>query len=244
MKIYNIKVLILSRGRSETISTHKILPEYVEILVPESEKKLYESVCKNPIVTIPDSVIGLGEVRNWVLKYYKENIVVMFDDDIIRLYCLTGEKARPITDSEEIMQVVINAAVMAEDAGLHCFGFSQTDIRKYNGTEPFKLTGWVGGVIGVIGRKFEFRKDKYKVDIDYCLKNLLVDRVLWIDSRYCFAQMRDNNVGGNSQFRSETEYNDSLTSLLDKWGKYLTKQDKKSQITLKINVKRKQVLKL
>ena len=244
MNVYNMKVLILSRGRSETITTTKILPDYIEVLVPESEKEQYQKTLENPLLTIPDNIIGLGAVRNWVLKNFKEKIIVMVDDDIVRLYCLTAEKARPITDPEEIMQVIINAAVMAEDAGVHCFGFSQTDIRKYYGTEPFKLTGWVGGVIGVIGRKYEFRDDKYKVDIDYCLKNLLVDRVIWMDKRYCFEQARDNNVGGNSEFRSETEYQKSLESLLKKWGKYLIKFDKKRQISLKLNVKRKQVIKL
>ena len=168
----------------------------------------------------------------------------MLDDDIIRLYCLTARKARPITDPEEITQVIINTAVMADDAGLHCFGFSQTDIRKYNGCEPFKLTGWVGGVIGVIGRQYTFRDDKYKVDIDFCLKNMLVDRILWIDDRYCFYQLRDNNVGGNSAFRTQEEYEQSLDSLVSKWKGYLTKSYHASQVRLRTKVKRKQDIKL
>ena len=168
----------------------------------------------------------------------------MLDDDLIRLYCLTAKKARPITDPEEITQVIINAAVMADDAGLHCFGFSQTDIRKFNGCEPFKLTGWVGGVIGVIGRQYTFRDDKYKVDIDFCMKNMLVDRILWIDDRYCFYQLRDNNVGGNSAFRTQEEYEASTESLVRKWKGYLTKSTHASQVFLRTKVKRKQDIKL
>ena len=237
-------MLILSRGRSQAITTTEIMPEWVEVLVPESEEALYRAAVKNPILTIPDNVIGLGRVRNWVLRNFEDRTIVMLDDDIIRLYCLTARRARPITDPEEITQVIINTAVMADDAGLHCFGFSQTDIRKYNGCEPFKLTGWVGGVIGVIGRQYTFRDDKYKVDIDFCLKNMLVDRILWIDDRYCFYQLRDNNVGGNSAFRTQEEYEQSLDSLVSKWKGYLTKSYHASQVRLRTKVKRKQDIKL
>ncbi|MEY8230195.1 hypothetical protein AALA82_01050 [Oscillospiraceae bacterium 50-16] len=244
MNEYSIKLLILSRGRSQTITTTEILPDFVEVLVPESEEAAYRAAVKNPILTIPDNIIGLGRVRNWVLQHFEERIIVMLDDDLIRLYCLTAKKARPITDPEEITQVIINAAVMADDAGLHCFGFSQTDIRKFNGCEPFKLTGWVGGVIGVIGRQYTFRDDKYKVDIDFCMKNMLVDRILWIDDRYCFYQLRDNNVGGNSAFRTQEEYEASTESLVEKWKGYLTKSTHASQVFLRTKVKRKQDIKL
>lgn len=245
MNSYNIKVLILSRGRSDEVTTVALLPDYIEILVPVSEREAYATKYKNPILVIPDEVVGLGAVRNWVLDNFKENIVIMLDDDIKCVYSLTAAFSRRITDKEELLQVLINTAVMANDLGLHCFGFSQTDIRKYSACEPFKLTGWVGCCMGVIGRKYRFRDDKYKVDIDYCLKNLLVDRILWIDSRYYFAQNRDNNKGGNSIFRTKADFDKSVETLLAKWHPYLKRgKDHQSQMKLSINVKRKQDVKL
>jgi len=243
LKEYDIKLLILSRGRSATITTHKVFPSWVEVLVPESEKELYEKSIDNPILTIPDKYEGLGQVRNWVLSHIKENTVVMIDDDIKYLYCLTGEKTKRVNDPDEVVQVVINTAVMANDLGVHCFGFAQTDIRKYKPTEPFRLCGWVGCVIGVIGRKYDFRDDKYKVDIDYCMKNLLVDRILWIDDRWLFSQERDNNVGGNSIFRTKEEYEKSTDSLCEKWKGFIKKRMHKNQIRLTTNVGRRQVIK-
>ena len=80
---YSIKLLILSRGRSSTITTTAIMPEWVEVLVPESEEALYRAAVKNPILTIPDSIIGLGRVRNWVLRHFEERTIIMLDDDII-----------------------------------------------------------------------------------------------------------------------------------------------------------------
>ena len=244
MKLYDIRILILSRGRSDKVHTVKLLPDYVELLVPDDEKELYEKNYANPILTIPSSIHGLGRVRNWVLENFKENIVIMIDDDIKTVYCLTEEHARAIKDPEELMQILINTAVMADDLGVHCFGYSQTDIRKFSGCDPFSLKGWVGCIIGVIGRKHRFRDDKYKVDIDYCMKNLLVDRILWIDQRYYCIQNRDNNTGGNSIYRSQEEFEKSVDTLVETWSPFLKVKKNASQISISINVKRKQAIDL
>ena len=240
MKLYNIRVLILSRGRYETITTHRVLPEWVEIVVPESEKELYANVVANPLITIPDNVIGLGNVRNWILKNVPEETVIMADDDIKCCYCLTHEFTERVPNGDAVMQVLINTAVMANDMGVKCFGFAQTDIRKFNACDPFKLNTWVGGVIGIIGRKYEFRKDKFKVDIDYCLQNLLVERIVFQDTRYTFPQARDNNKGGNSIYRTEEAYMASIATLQDKWGDNIKVKWHKGQVNISLNVKRRQ----
>lgn len=219
------------------------MPEFIEVLVPESEREKYKKRISNPILTVPDEVKGLGPLRNWVLDNFKEEIIVMMDDDLTNMYCLTGEFSRKITDPDEAFQIIVNTAVMAMDSGAKCFGFAQTDIRKYNGTSPFQLNRWIGAVVGVIGRDLRFRNDKFKVDIDFCLKNLLYNRYLWVDDRYYFNQNRNNNTGGNSLFRTDEEYQKSLDSLKRKWGVYLKEtKSHKTDINLKLNVKRKQDL--
>lgn len=237
-------MLILSRGRAETITTHKVLPEWVEILVPESEVDLYKAKVNNPLLTIPDDVCGLGCVRNWVLDHFPEETVIMVDDDIKCCYCLTHEFTRRVPNGDDVMQVLINTAVMAKDIGAKCFGFAQTDIRKYKACDPFNLNTWVGCVIGVIGRKYRFREDKFKVDIDYCLQNLLVERIIFQDSRYTFPQSRDNNKGGNSKFRTQEGFNQSIESLKDKWGDNIKVSNHKSQVRIALNVKRRQPIEI
>lgn len=233
----------MSRGRYDTIKTHKILPSFIEVLVPESEKEMYESRIINPVITVPDSVKGLGFLRNWVLEHFPEETVIMIDDDIHYFYCLTGENTKAV-DSDEFFQHLINTAVMAKDAGCHVFGFSQTDIRKYNGTQPFSLNGWVGCIIGVIGRKYRFRDDYFKVDIDMCLQSLLVDRIIWIDNRFYCSQDRDNNKGGNAKFRTKENFQRSVDSLLAKWGDCLKVSWHDNNISIKTNVKRRQDIKI
>lgn len=242
MKQHNIKILILSRGRSDKATTPSLMPGWVEILVPESEKELYQQRYSNPILTAPDDIKGLGRLRNWVLDNFNENTVIMIDDDIKYMYCNTALKARQVTDPDEFVQILINDAVMASDLGVHIFGFTQTDIRKYSGCEPFSLNGWVGCCIGVIGRKFRFRDDFFKIDIDYCLKCLLVDRIIFMDNRYYFLQNRDNNKGGNALFRTQEQFEQSIKTLLNKWQGCLKEKRNKSQVSLRITTTRRQKL--
>lgn len=244
LKDLGIKIVILSRGRADIITTTNILPEWVDVVVPQSQKEEYEKHIKNPIITTPDDVIGLGVLRNWCIDNFEEETVIMVDDDIFVCYCISGYRARRVKH-DKLIEIIVNTAIMAKDAGVGVFGFTQSDIRKFNGTEPFTLCSWVGGVIGVIGKETRFRNDKFKVDIDFCLQHLLTDRFILVDNRYYFAQYRDNNKGGNSEFRSKDSYEQSTKSLKDKWGKYVQiRHGKGSQISIKLNVPRKQNIKL
>lgn len=72
-----IRLLILSRGRSNSIlnNTLKVFPDWVEVLVPESEREEYESRIPNPVLTVPDSIEGLGRLRNWVLDSFDDETI-------------------------------------------------------------------------------------------------------------------------------------------------------------------------
>lgn len=241
LKSLDIKILILSRSRYKSITTVKMLPEFIEVLVPQSQKTLYQAAIANPILTIPDEIKGLGRVRNWVLEHFTEETVIMLDDDLFKCYCFTGKFSREVKDKEEVLDILVNAAIMAKDLGTNCFGFTQKDIRMYKGQDPFNLCTWVGGVIGVIGREQKFRNDMFKVDVDFCLQTLMNKRVVFCDMRYGFFQKRDNNSGGNSEFRTSEAYQKSIDSLKKKWGPYIDiKWDNGSQVHTTIKVKRKQ----
>lgn len=220
----------------------RLFPNWIEIVVPDDEVDLYRDEVENPLIEIPSEVKGLGAVRNWVLKRFDEETVIMVDDDILKMYSLTGPKSRSIKDPDEVIQVLINTAVMAKDMGVSFFGFSQTDIRKYNSTEPFILNSWVGCVVGCVGRKYWFRQDPFKVDIDMTLQCLLNDRILLMDNRYHFGQNRDNNVGGCSIFRTDEAFEKSIETLVTKWEPYISVGGKqfKGQLKVQMNIPRRQ----
>lgn len=212
---------------------------FATLLVPESEKELYEHTGLE-INTVPDEIIGLGPLRNWVLDNYKEHVIIMADDDISHVWVNSRKKGVKITDPETIFQLLVNTAQCAVDLRTSCFGFSQVwDVRKYNATEPFDLAGWVGGVIGVVGRDIRFVDHMFKVDVDFCLRVLMKDRILWKDNRFSFVQKRDKNLGGNSLFRTSERVEKELTYLEHRWGKYFKRRLSKSGEITNIRVKRK-----
>lgn len=239
-----IKKIILSRGRSSTICTHNVLKDF-DLVVPTSEVDKYKTVVHNAndIVQIPDSIKGLGAVRNWVLDYYKDEILVMFDDDIDCFFSLLNIKAFKITDVDMIDLIIDNCASNCLEAGASMFSFNQVqgDIRKYDHTQPFNLKTWTGTIVGVIGRKYKFTEiNKTKVDADYSLQCLLKDRIVWVDNRFSFGCKRDNNVGGNSLYRNQDSVNKEIQFLKDKWGKHIKITERENKYSLKLNIDRTQ----
>jgi len=128
---------------------------------------------------------------------------------------------------------------MAQQLNTSCFGFDQAwDVRKYDPFKPFSLCGWVGGVIGVIGRKKRFSNSFFKVDIDFCLQTLLNDRILLIDNRYAFVQKRIKGKGGNALFRTQEKFDQEIDRLRKRWGKFYKYERTATGETSKILVER------
>lgn len=237
----NAKVVIISRGRANTCNTQNILPDWVPFLVPESQKAEYEAAMPNrKIETLPDDAIGLGKVRNWCVDNYKQDIVIMCDDDLHRIYDLTGDDSRLITDRDEAMAVVLSLAGLAKDMGVHWFGFRNLDIRKYSNFEPFALNESPSGIVGVMGKKYRFRDDKFKVDIDMTLQNLLEDRICLVDRRFSVSNKMMGGKGGNSSTRTSAEFQRSVQALKERWGNFLSTRWSKSDISINIKVPRRE----
>jgi len=239
IKDNNFRIVIISRGRSKTIESHKLFP-YADLIVPEEEREEYKKAVSNNLVTTPNNIIGLGILRNWVLDNYKEECIVMVDDDIKALYYIGGVNAKRIENADTIEAVIYNAYIMASDINLGFFGFNQAwDVRKYKADSPIVLNSWAGGVVGIIGRELKFCKNKFKVDIDFALQNLLHKRIVIIDSRYSFAQARDRNKGGNSKYRTKEGVENEIAYLKNKWGKHFKIKKTKTTYQTILDVKRK-----
>lgn len=246
LKNFDIKIVILSSGRSNFIAekTCQILPNYITVLVPESQKKDYAEKIKNPIDTVPDNICGLGMLRNWVINNYPQETVIMIDDDISMVYYLGKELSERIEDPDKLVQILINTAIMAKDAGTNVFSFKQADIRKYKAHEPFSLNTWGGCVVGVIGKGLQFIDNKLKVDVDFFLQNLLINRIVWIDNRYYCDQAKDCNTGGNAAFRNKKTFQEEIERLKAKWGKYfcITYHDKNVRTNIRVARKQKGII--
>lgn len=243
LKNCDIKLLVLSRGRASTIrkDTCANVPEWVPVLVPESQEAEYRKAISNPLEFIPDGIVGLSAVRNWVMRNYQEHSIVMLDDDISRVYNSEGRSVRKLTP-DEVAHVLVNAAVMTRDADIWAFTFARLSNIGYKACDPFKLTSLVTTVCGINGRHIAFPDEQLKGDVDFSLENFLARRIIWSDDRYIFANKRSNNSGGNAGLRSQEKVDEAIAFLKKKWGPCITAGSYKRGEKINGNVQRRQQL--
>ena len=238
-----IRHVIMSRGRSDRVTTHKLVP-HATLVVPENEVQAYRPLGLE-IVPIPPDRIGVSPVRNWIVRRFGDDAVVMYDDDVTACRALAGLTNRYISP-EEVAAMVENTAYCCAGAGARLFGWNQRpDPRVIARNDPFSVFNWVGGVVGVVGK--EVRWDellKFKCDIDCCLTELMNNRIIWHEKRFCFVQKRDKNLGGNSLFRSPERIAAEKRYLQKKWKAHITIDTYQSQDKVKMNVERRQRVEL
>ena len=201
----SLRLVIMSRSRPRSINSHRLFPS-ATLLVPESELTDYAHVALEK-VTIPDDVTGVSAVRNWILRRFTEDAIVMLDDDITACVCMVSLRCRKLS-TDETLAMLENSAYCARGAGARLFGWHQrSDPRLLQRNDPFGVHHWVGGAVGVVrdangGVPKWDELLKCKCDIDATLEELMVMRLVWNEARFCFVQERDKNLGGNSLFRS------------------------------------------
>ena len=239
--------MILSRGRSRTMTSHKLFPS-ATLVVPESEASDYARFGLE-IVTVPDAVQGISVLRNWILARFTEDAVVMLDDDISACVCMVSLRCRRLSTGETLAMIE-NAAWCARGAGARLFGWHQrSDPRLLQRNDPFGVNHWVGGAVGVVrdesgGVPKWDELLKCKCDIDATLQELLVTRLVWNEARFCFVQERDKNLGGNSLFRSEERIATEKRHLKRKWKAHIRLETYKSQDRVAMDTPRRQSVKL
>ncbi len=209
----DIKLIIPSAGRSENITTTKYILNCT-LCVPESELEQYKKANDCNIITHPDTIVGLGNKRNWILEKYKS--VVMLDDDLKGMKRLYTKDLSSILTSSEAYQIIQETYFAAKDSGAKLFGFNHVvNPLMYKSLEPIKLTGYINGCcIGIIeNNKLKFHEDIIGVNDFYIsLLNAYYFRYIYKDSRFCMAQDSiRKNVGGLAKFRNEdTEKKDYI----------------------------------
>ena len=229
------------------MTSHRLFPT-ATLLVPESEAADYAPIGLT-VETIPDSVAGISSVRNWILKRFTEDAVVMLDDDITACVCMVSLRCRKLS-TLETLAMLENSAWCARGAGARLFGWHQrSDPRLLQRNDPFGVNHWVGGAVGVVRgpdgsvpRWDELLK--CKCDIDATLQELMDNRLVWNEARFCFVQERDKNLGGNSLFRSAERIATEKRHLKRKWKAHIRFENYKSQDRVAIDAPRRQSVKV
>ena len=239
----SLRLVIMSRSRPRSINSHRLFPS-ATLVVPESELAAYAGIPLEK-VTIPDAVCGVSAVRNWIVRRFEEEAIIMLDDDITACMCMVSLKVRRLS-VEESAAMIENTARCAFGAGARLFGWHQrSDPRLLQRNDPFGVHHWVGGAVGVIGKAVKWDELlRCKCDIDATLTELLVNRHVWNEARFCFTQERDKNLGGNSLFRSAERIAAEKRYLKSKWKSHIRFETYKSQDRVAIDAPRRQSVSL
>lgn len=205
-----IPIFIPSKGRAGMVTTHKHFWP-VQLCIAESEKDAYAAAHPEiPIVTHPDSIVGLKAKWNWM--YAELGSFFSIDDDAGALIWLGMGPGEPQTKySKEIAYEIVQAtADVAKQMGSYLFSFGRhSDPRNFRPQNPMGLSGAMSlqGCFGwLAGSKLYFPDDPYFPFGDYFISalNAYHHRFLFRDDRYAIlhTQKTFQGTGGGSFFRN------------------------------------------
>lgn len=198
-----VKVVIPSYRRADRVRAIAI-PNSV-VCVPESEFDSYAAnYGKDRVVAHPDSIIGIGPKRQWIIEQFKN--VFMIDDEydhLVRCYLPEGSEESSHCTPEETYEIIQSTAETAKDLGTYLFGFSKTAKPLYfNPTDPFGVSVSSSNLvyygIGILDGGGIFVPDdlNYNEDDFISLINAHNNRFCFIDKRfsYPFSQNEKNGM--------------------------------------------------
>jgi hypothetical protein len=246
MKDKDLQVVIPSRRRVESCRRSFQLAPFAAICVAEEEKEDYAEFGP-ALSTHPDQVTGVSAVRRWILERYKQRCVVIFDDDIHRVVCLVGRKARVIEEPAAIRRILFNSANIAAAIGATLFSYAITaNILDFFPYDPFAFIKANGPCLGFVGRGIlPDPALSHNTDADLSLQALLKDRFVWQDTRFMFEHRIMTNSGGNRHVISKESWARDRKYLKRKWGEYLQEKDSGGVTRMVVsNVARRQKLSL
>lgn len=236
-----MKVIIPSRSRADILATHtlRLMPD-ATVCVGEDEADAYRAVTSRLLVH-PAGIVGIGPTRQWILDNVDDPVVFMPDDDLVCVWSNVGFHRRKITDPATVQALVERAGIMAADLGVSVFGFWQAAFTRYYANfDPFSFNTWVGTAIGFVGRRLRYdSRLLLRADIDFCLQALLHDRIMFMDCRFKFDNVRAfKGRGGNASNRSLERHRQEIEYLKRKWGRYLQVVHDKQTTRLVLKVPR------
>jgi hypothetical protein len=238
-----VQVIIPSRKRPGAIpEIDHLFPDAVWCIGAD-EADAYAVPAGRKLIHPPD-VLGIARKRQWIMEN-SQGTILMADDDVRKVWCNVGRTGHEISGSENIRQIVENAAHIAEEIGAPIFGFDQSwDVRMFRPFDPLRFTGWVGTVIGFTRHDLQFDTNLVcqGEDIDICLQGLLKQRIIFVDHRFAFVCQRFTNAGGMASVRSSEQYELDKNRMLRKWGQWISAQKVKTTIRIIPRVPRRQHL--
>lgn len=224
-RVRPVRVVCMSKGRSDTIGKHtlKLFPN-MTLVVDEKEVDDYAPLFRDEQIVTHKSLPTGIDIAIWIAEHFADEDIAYVGDDQTGLFAMPGWSARRYHDPEVAHAILQNACECATEAGAYVFGFmANPNPIIYEPYKPFHLGRWVAAPFGLrAGHGFTFdRRLRLMADIDTCLQTLLKHRIIWCDRRWCLAGIALQNSGGNAAFRSAEQFATEQAILKEKWGHYI-----------------------
>jgi hypothetical protein len=217
-------IVVPSRKRVHNMAVIRYLLPTAIICVDEREVDDYARRVPKQNLLLHPPMDGKPRIMNWLMDEpsLAETLIVI-DDDFCRVLTTMG-KVRSITNAQDILALLENAARNCRDLELTTFCFSRTanpamlksDVRPLRAVHP------VTNVFGVMGAARRRKFDTAIVgrsDFDWTLETLLHDRLVYADTRFFFDCGRVfAGRGGMVGLVSPDAFKNSTQLIANKWG--------------------------
>jgi hypothetical protein len=220
------QIFVPSRKRAHNMPVIRSLLPSAIITVDEVEADDYRPVVPADKLLLHPPMKGLYAVINWAQEHFKNDILIEVDDDFNGVQVNTGSK-RKLTNPDEILAVIENAARACKDLGLTAFCFSRTpnttvvrpDVRPL---VPVQSVCMAFGIMGAARHRKYNLEFVGRGDADWTLQTLLDDRCVYADIRFFFdGGDAFGGRGGNVGLVTPEVFEATSRDLIRKWGKSL-----------------------
>jgi hypothetical protein len=196
----NYQVAIPSKGRAGLISSQSVFKSAV-LYVPESEVRQY-SIYSNRIVGVPNTVRGITQTRNWILKNNDCNIFFLDDDLEYGGYVERSEekyKVKRVKEEAVYLREIEKLFEVSYQSGSKIFGLFTVGNNLTNyAYNPFLFNGvCLGSCMGVINDGSYYFDESFEVKEDYELTlRHYTERGITVRSNILFMQHEHTQLKG------------------------------------------------
>lgn len=221
-----MKIYIPSYKRSDNCKAAAYLSKGI-ICCHSFELDLYRENYENEILEMPDELgaMGMGVIRNWILKNSAAKEIVMIDDDV-KAIGYWEDNIDYILEEKEVYSFIERAFAMTKELGTVLWGLNLvTDKKAYREYSPFSLSSVVlGPFLGIIKSKLFFDDTLgLKEDYDFSLQVLLRYRKILRFNKYHYVVGHIRGKGGCISYRNSMKEEMQKERLIDKWGSRIVK---------------------
>jgi hypothetical protein len=167
------------------------------LAVKESELQDYLDAGANgdQVLIVPENLNGIGPIRNFILRQFPGEMVIISDDDIETFKDIRTRKIRKHITNAELAEY----ALTAKRLGAKIFGFVQQNAFQKDPYKIIRFSGMVEGIVGVVDNSFEFPEHLTMVDAENSLLRIIEDRIVVIFNQE--VMHGKNTPGGNAKNR-------------------------------------------